>query len=147
MYSTTQRRYTYYQFIEVSKEIHVVYKNVSKIDILNTENEELREQLKTVKDENKQKETRVTLSMKEAEELRDSNKKKVTRFQTEINQLKESKSDNFVDVNSNSKQVINNNSEKAADSDNKYNEKVKEIGTSKTHLVKVEDALKESEKQ
>ena len=147
MYSTTQRRYTYYQFIEVSKEIHAVCKNVSKIDILNTENEELREQLKTVKDENKQKETRVTLSMKEAEELRDSNKKKVTRFQTEINQLKESKSDNFVDVNSNSKQVINNNSEKAADSDNKYNEKVKEIRTLKTHLVKVDDALKESEKQ
>ena len=61
--------------------------------------------------------------------------------------------DNFIDVNSNnktnsdSKQVNNNNSEKAADRDNKYNEKVKEIRTLKMQLVKVEDALKELEKQ
>ena len=45
--------------------------------------------------------------------------------------------DNFIYVNSNnktnsdSKQVNNNNSEKAADRDNKYNEKVKEIRTLK----------------
>ena len=61
--------------------------------------------------------------------------------------------DNFIDVNSNnktnsdSKQVNNNNSEKAADRDNKYNEKVKEIRTLKMQLVKVEDALKELKKQ
>ena len=61
--------------------------------------------------------------------------------------------DNFIDVNSNnktnsdSKQVNNNNSEKAADRDNKYKEKVKEIRTLKMQLVKVEDALKELKKQ
>ena len=60
---------------EVSKEIHAVCKNFSEIDILKTENKELREQLKTVKDENKLKENRIALLMKEAEELRDSNKK------------------------------------------------------------------------
>ena len=52
---------------------------------LTIDNEELREQLKTVKVENKQKENQIALLMKEAEELRDRNKKKVTRLQTEIN--------------------------------------------------------------
>ena len=63
-------------------------------------------------------------------------------------------SDNSIDVNSNkkvnsnSKQVNdNNNSEEAADRYNKYNEKVKEIRTLKTQSGKVEDALKESERQ
>ena len=49
---------------EVSKEIHAVCKNFSEIDILKTENKELREQLKTVKDENKLKENRIALNRK-----------------------------------------------------------------------------------
>ena len=60
---------------EVSKEIHAVCKNFSEIDILKTENKELREQLKTVKDENKLEVKRIALLMKEAEGLRDSSKK------------------------------------------------------------------------
>ena len=88
MYSTTQRRHSCHQCVKVSKEINTVCTNVAEIDIFKTENEELREQLKTVKDKNKQKENRIALLMKEAEELRDSNKKKVTRLQTEINELK-----------------------------------------------------------
>ena len=82
--------------------------------------------------------------MKETEKFRGSNKKKVTTLQAEINELKESISDNFVDVNSdnktnsNIKQVNNNNnSQKATDRDYKYNEKVKEIKTLKTQLVKL----------
>ena len=68
-----------------------------------------------MKDENKQKENRIALFMKETEKFRGSNKKKVTTLQAEINELKESISDNFVDVNSdnktnsNIKQVNNNN--------------------------------------
>ena len=73
-------------------------------------------------------------------------------MQTEINELKESMSDISIDNNSNNKTnsnsaQVNNNSEKAADRDNKYNEKVKETRTLKAQLVKVEDALKESERQ
>ena len=56
MYSTTQRRYTCYQCVEVSKEIHAVCKNFFEIDSLKIDNEELREQLKTAKIENKQRE-------------------------------------------------------------------------------------------
>ena len=51
-----KKRYTCYQCVEVSKEIHAVCKNFFKIDSLKIDNEELREQLKTVKVENKQKE-------------------------------------------------------------------------------------------
>ena len=76
MNSTNSRRYTCYQCVEVFKDIHAVCKNVSEIDILKNENDESREQLKTIKDKNKQKETRIALLMKEAEELRDSNKRK-----------------------------------------------------------------------
>ena len=72
MYSITQIRYqhTCYQCVEVSKEIHAICKNFSEIDILKTENEELIEQLNTVKDENKQKEKQLALLMSEAEELK-----------------------------------------------------------------------------
>lgn len=52
--------------VEVSKGIHA---NFFEIDSLKIDSEELREQLKTVKAENKQKENRITLLMKKAEEL------------------------------------------------------------------------------
>ena len=71
MYSSTQRRYTCYQCVEVCKELHAVCKNSLK-----TENEEVSEQLKAVKDENKPKENGIALLMKEAKELRKTMKRK-----------------------------------------------------------------------